>query len=394
MMHEPDSSGGKTGRPRVASAILLGVAVLGLFTATRSGMANPAGTALAATANSHGNDDDELDLFVDEPGGRYLVRLQMLMDSSATPADTAAAKAELLARFPGAMAIEHRPGEVTGQFVTSGYTWAGKTADWGYNPSGKKAGLSGEETAINAAAATWAEQGANFRFTGGGTTTAGTEGCSSQHDGHNTVGWAAQPGKVLAVTCSWWTSKGFATEFDMQIDPDWSWTIGSTPSTDLQSVVLHEFGHALGLDHSSDTNAVMFASYKGGTLKRTPNADDRGGIVSLYGASAPPATASPSTPAPSPSAAPKTASPTPATLAVRQGANLMTWPGSDTAPSQALGIEAAAAVRMVYEWDATAREWRRYSPSAPAYVNDLALLRRDHAYWVIAASETSLLVGD
>ena len=374
----------RAGRRRITTPLLIAGVAVALLIAGRAGVAPRANAAAAATTQAA---DDDLELVVEQDGVRYLVRVQMLMDSSATAAEANAAKAEMLGRFPGAIPIEHRPGEVTGQFVTNAYTWTAKTADWSYNPAGKKAGLINDDTTLNAAAATWAQQGANFHFTGGGATTLGTGGCSNDHDGHNTVGWAAQPGKVLAVTCSWWTSKGAATEFDMQLDPDWSWTTGITPTTDLQSVVLHEFGHALGLNHSTDADAVMFASYKDRTLKRTPNADDRAGILSLYGAStttAPPSTAPTTTPAPT----------GPSALAIRRGANLTTWPGPDTGTAKAFDSEAGASVRMVYEWDAVASEWRRFSPGAPTFVNDLTMLRRNHAYWVIAASDTSLLLGE
>ena len=52
-------------------------------------------------------------------------------------------------------------------------------------------------------------------------------------------------------TCSLWTDDGSgmhtATEFDMQLDPEWDWSAGGDTNVDLESVVAHEFGHALGL---------------------------------------------------------------------------------------------------------------------------------------------------
>src|SRR5205807_1788068 len=49
---------------------------------------------------------------------------------------------------------------------------------------------------------------------------------------------------------------------------------------DLFSVATHEIGHALGLDHSSFTSAVEYATYNGVASALT--ADDIAGIRSIY----------------------------------------------------------------------------------------------------------------
>jgi hypothetical protein len=55
---------------------------------------------------------------------------------------------------------------------------------------------------------------------------------------------------------------------------------------DLYTVALHEFGHALGMDHSSaGTSAVMYPNYTG--AKPGPSADDIGGIRNIYSSNAP-----------------------------------------------------------------------------------------------------------
>lgn len=51
---------------------------------------------------------------------------------------------------------------------------------------------------------------------------------------------------------------------------------------DFASVVLHEFGHSLGLGHSADPTAVMFPFIAPETVKRTLAADDIAGIQALY----------------------------------------------------------------------------------------------------------------
>jgi hypothetical protein len=55
---------------------------------------------------------------------------------------------------------------------------------------------------------------------------------------------------------------------------------------DLETVLLHEIGHSLGLGHSDLPGSVMFGSYEGG--KRTLTSDDIDGIKFIYGPEAVP----------------------------------------------------------------------------------------------------------
>jgi hypothetical protein len=69
---------------------------------------------------------------------------------------------------------------------------------------------------------------------------------------------------------------------------------------DLQSVVTHELGHALGMDHPCDFSrpttcdpsartTVMYGTYLAGTNRRTPQPDDIAGILAVYGPTESPA---------------------------------------------------------------------------------------------------------
>jgi hypothetical protein len=71
---------------------------------------------------------------------------------------------------------------------------------------------------------------------------------------------------------------------DVHFDDAETWTIAvptPTNSFDLETVALHEIGHALGLGHSLDVNSVMFANYSG--QRRDLRFDDIDGIRSVYG---------------------------------------------------------------------------------------------------------------
>lgn len=75
------------------------------------------------------------------------------------------------------------------------------------------------------------------------------------------------------------------------------WVNSESQNVDLLTVAAHEIGHNLGLDHSSDPNALMYPSYSG--PHRFLDDDDIAGAQSLYGLA--------SQPAPSPEAPPENA---------------------------------------------------------------------------------------
>lgn len=58
----------------------------------------------------------------------------------------------------------------------------------------------------------------------------------------------------------------------------------TTRGVSLLSVAIHELGHGLGLDHSANQAAVMFASYTGNNVKVELAGDDVARIQALYGA--------------------------------------------------------------------------------------------------------------
>lgn len=75
-------------------------------------------------------------------------------------------------------------------------------------------------------------------------------------------------------------SNGGAWAGDMILDSSENWSIGSS-GFDLFSIVLHELGHSLGLDHTDVEEAVMYPYYHG--VISGLHADDIAGIQYIYG---------------------------------------------------------------------------------------------------------------
>lgn len=84
---------------------------------------------------------------------------------------------------------------------------------------------------------------------------------------------------------TWWynTSTGAISSSDIDINANYSWWNGAHEGCyDVQSVVLHEIGHSVGLSHSNNYSAVMYRYSYTNTLKRALTQDDINGVNAIY----------------------------------------------------------------------------------------------------------------
>jgi hypothetical protein len=97
------------------------------------------------------------------------------------------------------------------------------------------------------------------------------------NDANNTLG---------LTTITFDPDTGEIYDADMEINATVKLAVGDPvpqDGYDFESVVTHESGHFLGMAHSGDDRATMFASYSAGTtFKRILTADDIGGLCSIY----------------------------------------------------------------------------------------------------------------
>lgn len=232
------------------------------------------------------------------------VAMLALDDGSAAAArQIAEGRAAMLARFPGAVEVP-RP-EASAQFRLHGIRWHQVSASWLYNPAGGPPALAPElaEAAILAGSEAWDGAGDTaWHFESLGTTTV-APGCNGlpgdiPADGHNVVGWGHIASGFLGYSC-WWHGDSLvpgtpyfeSTEFDIVFEP-----LVAYSSASLQALAMHEFGHALGLDHAEQELCPGAAMCAGDDAMRftTPQDDDINGLVALYGRAPTPPPAPPS----------------------------------------------------------------------------------------------------
>lgn len=106
------------------------------------------------------------------------------------------------------------------------------------------------------------------------------DGYNGYGDGSNYVYFLEDGEEHLALCYYKYDNGVYLEEFDIVMNKSF-WN-NSTSDYDFYSVFLHELGHAAGLDHSSNANAVMYPTIGAGVTRRTLNYDDTAGMHDLY----------------------------------------------------------------------------------------------------------------
>lgn len=164
----------------------------------------------------------------------------------------------------------------------AGLHWSGSTMTWYYAPGGEPAWADNAQmvTIIAQAMNVWSAQcGVQFSYVGS------TPQQATVQDGASIIGWL--PAMGSGANTSWYMRDGTMTEADIQLNA----SSNGSPAA-VFPVLLHELGHAIGLDHSEVRDAVMAGppASPAYSYATTLNPDDVAGCQAIYGPakSAPP----------------------------------------------------------------------------------------------------------
>lgn len=174
------------------------------------------------------------------------------------------------------------PERITFSFVPDG-TSVGGVASNLYSKMNQVASTAVWQAAFERAAAYWSSYAnINLALVSDNGAPIGTPG-NQQGDsrfGDIRIASIPQSSGVLAYALMPPPFNGGTDAGDLVFNSNINWHVNS--DYDIETVALHEFGHALGLDHSAVSNAVMYAYYNG--MKSSLTVDDALGIQSIYGA--------------------------------------------------------------------------------------------------------------
>ncbi len=178
-------------------------------------------------------------------------------------------------------------------YIYPGYKWPVNTVTYHINGLLGDAFASQEDykTAIKAAASSWSAAGSVFRFNKGDDVYYDK---GQEPNGIYQVGYYNDPtpdpnGKIpLALTLTSVDNNNQIVKVETYFNKYWQFSIDPNYTQyDIQSLILHEFGHWLYLGDETDpedcSDNVMFQGLTYHQIKRDLTTDDKNGIIKIYG---------------------------------------------------------------------------------------------------------------
>jgi matrixin len=169
-------------------------------------------------------------------------------------------------------------------YSLNGQKWNTASVPYYINSANLDLGPGATEAAVRAGANTWALQsGAAIAFTYAGQSAQTT----NTLDNINLVLFRdASSGSAIATTYSWFSGSNLLDTDIVFWDAAFTFFSGSSGCASgfyIEDIAAHEFGHALGLGHSSVMGATMFPSVSScNTGNRSLSSDDIDAVRALY----------------------------------------------------------------------------------------------------------------
>ncbi len=203
-------------------------------------------------------------------------------------------------------------------------------------------------------------------------------------DGYNDIVWG-QPSDfpssgTLGLTSLTWVGDSFV-EADVMLNPVHDWSTDGIDDFDLQTVVLHEIGHFLGLGHTGNGEAVMYVSYNG--IRRELGQEDVEDISALYPVEGGPIV--------TPSAPPGLVF----NVDLLPGWNLVEMQGIRCIPlSEAIAsFHTVDMLGAVWRFVDSKQSWVGFDPTAPDALNGLSQVCANTIMWIHVSSAASWTIG-
>ena len=167
-------------------------------------------------------------------------------------------------------------------YVLTGLSWATDDLPIEYyiNPAGSTIGTTATVAAVRRGFDLWEDDpGSNVDFTYRGLT---SRSGTNLGDGQNTISWLTTNAPYVAQARWISDGRGNTAEFDIVVNPFVAWANGAVSGRfDLGTVIAHEVGHGIGLNHPLPSSELMYGLIGSGYVKPL-GLGDRAGVALLY----------------------------------------------------------------------------------------------------------------